>query len=174
MLKKIVIAAVAVAALGSNGAFAAGASTVSVTGTSLGVNATVVPSCSVGSTTAVAFGNITVIPGATGAGSFTVTCDLNTDYAVGLGNGNAFAVTRNMTSGGNTLPYELFVDNTYATRFNNVAIGDTVGGVPASGTVGGTGSGSSVSFNVYGQIPLTATKPAPGYYQDSVAITVIY
>ncbi|MEQ1696102.1 MAG: spore coat protein U domain-containing protein [Hyphomicrobiaceae bacterium] len=177
MLKKIVIAAVAVAALGSNGAFAAGASTVAVNGGSLSVNATIVPSCQVAIGSAVAFGSITIVPGATATpGTFTVTCDLGTDYAVGLGNGNNFTATRNMISGGNVLPYELFVDNSYlpASRFNNVTLGDTVGGAPATGTYGGTGSGSSVSYDVYGQIPATATKPAPGFYGDSVAVTVIY
>ncbi len=177
MLKKIVIAAFAVAALGSNGAFAAGPSTVSVTGSSLSVNAQVQASCSVAVGTAVAFGSISIVPSAVATpGSFSVTCDSGTDYAVGLGNGNNFAVTRKMLSGVNLLPYELFVDGTYApaSRFNNVTLGDTVGGAPAAGTVGGTGSGSSVNYSVYGQIPATATKPAPGFYGDSVAITVIY
>jgi spore coat protein U-like protein len=159
MLKKIVIAAVAVAALGSTGAFAQTASTVSVNGGSLSVNANVQASCSVATGATVAFGTISVIPGATATpGGFSVTCDAGTDYAVGLGNGNNFAVTRKMSSGANLLPYELFVDNTYAvgSRFNNVNLGDTV------------------SYSVYGQIPATATKPAPGFYGDSVAITVIY
>ena len=177
MLKKIVIAAVAVAALGSNGAFAAGASTVSVNGGSLGVNALVQASCSVTIGAAVSFGTISIVPSATATpGSFSVTCDNLTDYAVGLGNGNNFAVTRKMSSGANLLPYELFVDNTYAaaSRFNNVTLGDTVGGAPAAGTVGGTGSGSSISYSVFGQIPASATKPAPGFYGDSVQVTVIY
>jgi spore coat protein U-like protein len=177
MLKKIVIAAVAVAALGSTGAFAQTASTVSVNGGTLSVNAQVQASCSVAVGSAVAFGTISIVPSATATpGNFSVTCDSGTDYAVGLGQGNNFAVTRKMSSGANLLPYELFVDNSYAagSRFNNVNLGDTVGGAPAAGTLGGTGSGSSVSYNVYGQIPATATKPAPGFYGDSVAITVIY
>ena len=175
MLKKIVIAAVAVAALGSNGAFAAGTSTVSVNGGNLGVNANVQASCSVAVGAAVTFNTISIIPGAIATpGGFSVTCDAGTDYAVGLSNGNNFAVTRKMSSGPNLLPYELYVDSLHTNRFNNVNLGDIVGGVPAAGTVGGTGSGSSVSFSVYGKIPGTATKPAPGFYQDSVAITVIY
>ena len=88
MLKKIVVAAGLLAALSSNAAFGAGASTVQVNGGNMNVNATVNASCQVAITTAVNFGAISIIPGAQATpGTFTVTCDSGTDYAVGIGSG---------------------------------------------------------------------------------------
>lgn len=177
MLKKFVIAAAFVAALGSSGAMAGGSSTIPVSGGTLSVSATVQTSCSLTPTASVAFGTLSIVPGTAAGtpGAITVTCDLGTDYAVGLGIGNNHAATRRMSgSGANVLPYELYTDNTFTTIFQDVAVGNPTGLLAPAGTVGATGSGGTQTFNVFAKIPATAVKPAPGFYTDSVTVSLVY
>ena len=178
MFKKISLAAVALATLGSNGAFAAGPSTVAISNASMGVTLTVASSCSASSVTTAAFGSISVVSGATATGSFKITCDPGTDYAVGLGAGNNFASsTRQMKQTfPNTafVPYGLYTDTAHSIPVADVASGQNVGGAPAFGTFGATAAAGGESYNVYAKIPTLGTKPIPGDYSDSVAINIIY
>ena len=179
MLKKIVIAAAALAVLGSDASFAA---SVLSTGSTMGVSANITTSCIVSATTAMNFGTVSTVLGATstsGAGSnnggFNVTCDTGTPYSVGLGSGSngarrmSFGTFNPATSITTTtfLPYELYTDPTFSTVFADVTLADSVG---KAGTVGGSASNS---FIVYGKL-VGSTKPVPGNYTDSVTVNLIY
>ena len=186
MLKKIVIAAALLAAMGSSVGHAAGTSSVLVpaTGGTLNVTAQVSTSCVVSLISPVAFGLVGTVAGATSAGGsngqFSVACDAGTDYAVGIGAGSNFLGTRQMvahfggTVGDKFLPYELYTEATFLNVFKDVLLGQTVGPVPAAGTVGKTSTGALDTFNVYGRIPLGTLKPLPGNYADAVTVNLIY
>ena len=177
MFKKFVIAAGLFAALGSNGAMAGGSSTIPVGGGTLSVSATVQASCSLTPTVSVAFGTLSIVPGTVAGtpGAIAVTCDLGTDYAVGLGIGGNHAATRRMSgSGTNVLPYELYTDGTFNTVFQDVAVGNPTGTSALAGTVGATGNGATQTYTVFAKIPATAVKPAPGFYTDSVTVSLVY
>lgn len=178
MLKKIVIAAAAFAAIGSDVSLAASTVLVTATG-SLNVTATVVASCSVTLKTNIVFGNVTVVPGTLAKtngndGAFDVTCDNGTDYAVGVGNGGFHSTTRQMAFGAQRLPYELYTDPAYTTVFTDVVVGSGVGASASSGNVGFTGTGGTQTYTVYGKIPLGTAKPLPGVYADTVVVDLVY
>lgn len=105
----------------------------------------------------------------TGSTTVTLTCTLGTPYQIGLDAGTgsgATTTTRKLTSGGNTLSYQLFRDASRTLNWGNSLGVDTLDA---------TSSGSSLSntITVYGRIPAGAAVPT-GSYSDSVAITVTY
>lgn len=177
MLKKFAIAAVLVAAVGSNAAVA-GTSTVQVIGGTIGVTANVVSSCTTAANTAVGFGTLTgpvasVVE--TTPGVINITCDTGTEYAIGLGQGGFFgAGTRNMFSAGNVLPYELFTDGARTTAFTDATLGGGTNTDSTAGNIGGIGNGAAQTIQVFGRIPAGTTRPPAGSYNDTVAITIIY
>jgi spore coat protein U-like protein len=183
MLKKIVIAAVAVSALGSN-AFA-GTATISQQGGTLNVSASIVPSCTAAQGSPVGFGNITSLASPVAAqGTIQVTCDNGVDFAIGLGGGQNLAgaqrrMSQTTLAGGAFttfyLPYELYADIGHSTPITDIAVGagGSTTGSPTAPTPGGTGTGLSQTITVYGQVP-AGTKPWPGNYNDNVTITVGY
>ena len=179
MFKKSVIAAIAVAALGTNAGHAATA-TVSVNGGGLQVSATIVSSCTAAQQTAVAFNSITsTVADTLATGTVLVTCDVGTPFALGLGLGNnASGTQRRMAFGFPTtfLPYKLYVDNAHTTEYTDILLGVTGStlNAPASSTPGGVGAAGGQTFSVFGVIPAGTPKPAPGNYGDSVAINVGY
>ena len=177
MLKKIVIAAVAVSALGSN-AFA-GTSTVLYNGPSLGVSADVVSSCVAAAGTPVSFGTLKgPVSGVTEstAGVINVTCDPGQEYAVGLGNGGFFDGTNRGMFGpsGTTIPYVLYKDAARTIPFTNVALGDGTNATAPIGSVGGIGNGSVQTVSVYAKIPAGTSRPSTGTYSDNVQINIAY
>jgi spore coat protein U-like protein len=176
MLKKIVIAAVAVSALGSN-AFA-GTSTVLYNGPNLGVSADVVSSCAATAGTPVSFGTLKgPVSGATEAtaGVINVTCDPGQEYAVGLGNGGYHNGTdRGIFGPGGAVPYVLYTDAARTIPFSNVALGDGTNATAPIGSVGGLGNGAVQTVNVYAKIPTGTARPTPGNYSDAVQINIAY
>ncbi|MDN3565354.1 spore coat U domain-containing protein [Paeniroseomonas aquatica] len=135
------------------------------TTTTMAVSATVLSFCSV-SALPLAFGNYS---GALLSASTTVsvTCTLGTTFNLGIDAGlgsGATVAARQMTFGGNTLTYGLY-SNAGATT----VIGTSIG----TNTISSTGTGSSQSITVYGQVP-AGQAVAPGLYTDTVTVTITY
>lgn len=164
------------AALAASVMAAAGARAGTATST-FAVTATVLSKCST-SATALAFGNYT--PGlgnVTASSSVSVKCTKNSPYTValnvGTGTGAAFAAGRLMSSGTNTLQYNLYTTAALATVFGD--------GSGATATMAGTGAGLAAAtaantLTVYGQLPDNAANQlaAPGSYTDTITVTVSY
>lgn len=123
------------------------------------------------SSSSVAFGGYDPIsPSADFAnGSVTVACTgigLLVSYRILLsGGGSGSTANRTMSSGGHTLPYNVYTSSGYSTVWDNVT--------------GVTGSflialfGTSDTHTVYGRI-LAQQPAAAGSYSDSLVITVNY
>ena len=167
-MRRVLIATAAGAAL------LAGGSALAVnTTTTFQVSATVLKACSV-SATALSFGNYTPAAGAaTGSSTVNVLCTKTTPFTVALNGGTTAGGTvaqRLLANGANTLQYNLFTTNAYATVF-----GDGTGtSVTQAGA--GLGLGTAVPFTVYGQLPDNVTNQGavPGAYTDTITVTVAY
>ncbi|WP_459252347.1 Csu type fimbrial protein [Paraburkholderia xenovorans] len=101
-----------------------------------------------------------------------VTCTNTTPYNVGLdaGSVSGSTVTNRLMAGtatGNTSTTVGF--NLYQDAGHTVTWGNTQG----TNTVSGTGTGSSQSIVVYGQVP-TQTTPRPDTYQTTITATVYF
>lgn len=133
--------------------------------TTIAVSATVLSFCSI-SALPLAFGNYSgsLLSAST---TVSVTCTVGTTFNIGIdaGLGTGASVTeRKMQSGANTLSYGLY-SNAGATT----VIGSTIG----TNTISNTGTGSSQTITVYGQVP-AAQAVAPGVYTDTVTVTITY
>jgi spore coat protein U-like protein len=162
-LRKIALGAIAIAALSAAQARAA-----TSTG-NFAVTGTITATCQVNAST-LAFGAYNPVLNANldVTGSVSVSCTNATPYNIGLGVGAGTGATitnRKMTSGANTLTYQVFRD---AARTLNW--GQTVG----TDTVAGTGNGVAQAITAYGRIPLGQTTAAVGAYTDTVVITITY
>jgi len=141
--------------------------------TTFAVTATVQSTCGA-TATALAFPNYTPGGGAVlQTSTISIKCTKNTPYTVLLNGGQTTGGTvaqRLMASGANTLQYNLYTDNTYAT-----VLGDGTG---TSKTATGTGAGVATAntVTVYGQLPdSTANQAAvPAAYTDTITVTVNY
>lgn len=136
----------------------------------LNVTATVTANCTV-STSALAFGNVNTIGGSNvdGTGGLTITCTNGTAWsaAAGVGSGSGASFTsRRMTSGANTLNYNLFTTTARTTVWGD--------GTASTGTLSGTGTGAAQSVVVYGRVGSGQTSVPAGSYADTVAVTVTY
>lgn len=139
---------------------------------SLPVSATVINNCLIGTVVPVAFGNYdptSPTANIAGQGTIPVTCTLGDSYTIGLGPGTfsgAAVTTRRMT--GTTpagLAYSLNQDVARTINWGNTPGTDTPAAV--------TGTGSSISVNVYGKIN-AGQAVAAGSYADTVVITVTF
>jgi spore coat protein U-like protein len=131
--------------------------------TTLGVSLTITAACTVTSSP-VAFGSQGLLTSAVPAtGSLTVTCTDGTVYNVALdaGQGTGATVTNRLMTGPSTdtVSYGLFQDAGLATNWG--------------ATKAGTGNGSAVTLNVYGNIP-AQTSPSVGLYADTVGVLVTF
>ena len=167
-MRRVLIATAAGAALLAGGS--AGAVTATTT---FQVTATVLKTCSVNAGT-LAFGSYTPALGAVnGSSTVNVLCTKTTPFTVALNGGTTAGGTvaqRLLANGANTLQYNLFTTNAYATVW-----GDGTGtSVTQAGN--GLGLGSAVAFTVYGQLPDNATNQAavPGAYTDTITVSVVY
>lgn len=141
-----------------------------VAGTATGsfaVQLTITASCVISSTATLNFGSQGVLSSDVNQStSLGVQCTSLTPYAIALSAGagsGATTTTRKMTSSGNTIDYSLYQDS------NHTTVWGTTGGE----LVSGTGSGSTQSYTIYGQIPAQST-PAAGSYSDTIGVTVSY
>ncbi|GGX19816.1 hypothetical protein GCM10007242_28420 [Pigmentiphaga litoralis] len=96
-------------------------------------------------------------------GSVQITCDVVTSYMIALNAGASSSLDRAMVFGAYRLNYNLYTE---ATR--TVVWGDGSGG---SASV--SGSGTAVTFPVYGRIPARQNVHA-GSYADTLIVTVTY
>jgi spore coat protein U-like protein len=156
-------AALALAALPGT----AGAQSVS---SNLNVTANVTANCTV-STSPIAFGSVNTLSGApvNASGGVTVTCTNGTLWTAsadqGQGAGASFTARR-MSSGSNTLAYNIFTDSA-----RTIVWGDGSG---SSATVSQNGSGAAQSITVFGQVPAGQSSVPAGSYSDTVAVTISY
>ncbi|MET0517908.1 MAG: spore coat U domain-containing protein [Burkholderiaceae bacterium] len=136
------------------------------------VNATVTSACTI-SGSAMNFGSsIDPLASATpldATSTLSVQCTNTTPYTVALNAGsNAGGASnfgnRTMKSGSNSLGYQLYLDAGRASVW---------GDGTASGTVGGTGTGSTQSLTIYGRLP-SLSNVVPGAYTDTVTVTISY
>ncbi|MBS0394923.1 MAG: spore coat U domain-containing protein [Proteobacteria bacterium] len=167
MRRVLIATAVGAALLGTGSAFAA------TTTTTFQVQAAVQKACQVNAT-ALNFGNYTPGSGAaSGTSTINVLCTKTTGFTVALNGGSTTGGTvaqRLMANGTNTLQYNLFTTNTYATVW-----GDNSGtSVTQAGT--GNGLGTPVAYTVYGQLLDNPTNQnaVPGNYTDTITVTVTY
>jgi spore coat protein U-like protein len=176
-LSGALIAAVAVATVGTAPAQAAGSST----GT-IGVSLNVTAACAVNGATSIAanlgqvgsiafadqpglFGNTDASMVATGGGAgLSVLCSPGSTptFTVGAGNNDASGV-HYMASGTNKLAYHLFSDSG---RTNEIGIGQSIS----------LGTATSTAFNVpiYGRVSSNGAVIAAGSYTDTVQVTVAW
>jgi spore coat protein U-like protein len=101
--------------------------------------------------------------------TISVTCTSGTAYNVGLNAGTATGATvttRKMTGPASALlNYGLYRNSTHTTNWGN-----TVG----TNTSAGTGTGSTQSLTVYGQLPAGQSTTAAGIYSDTITATITY
>jgi spore coat protein U-like protein len=136
----------------------------------LSVNATVTANCTV-STNSLSFGNVNTISGANfdQSGGINVLCTNGTPWeasaGLGAGTGASFA-SRVMTSGVNTLSYNLYTDAARSTVWGD--------GTGTTAELAGTGSGSLQTVTVYGRVGSGQSSVPAGVYADTVSVTVSY
>lgn len=136
---------------------------------SFSVTATVLEICSV-TANDLAFGNYdpTSATNLDGTATMDVACTIGTSYEVGLNQGTAVGATvstRSMTSGGNSLDYDLYQDSGRTTNWGNTPGVDT----PSAAIAGA----SADTLTVYGRIP-ALQNVAAGSYSDTITVTVTY
>ncbi|MDK9697151.1 MAG: spore coat U domain-containing protein [Siculibacillus sp.] len=162
-MKKVAAIAVASVLIVMNGkAIAATA-----TGT-LGVTLTIAATCTVTGGT-MAFGTQGVLTSAINqTATISVVCTNSTNYTVGLDQGTfgSSVTARKMhsTTTGADVDYSLYSDGGRTTNWGNTS----------GSWVSGTGTGTSQSLTIYGQIPAQTTPAPAADYTDSVTITVTY
>lgn len=167
-MRKFLTAAAAAAALVTG----AGANAATTTNT-FQVSATILKACTV-TAGALNFGTYAAGGGALDVNStINVNCTKSTPFTVSLNGGTTTGGTiaqRLLASGTNTLQYNLYTSNAYATVFGD--------GTLSSGTIAGTGTGLLVAspVTVYGQLPDSVANQTavPGTYTDTITVTVTY
>jgi spore coat protein U-like protein len=168
MRKFLMTAATAAMLAGGTGAQAV------TTTTTFQVQATVPKLCLFGAGT-LNFGTYTPGSGtaATGTTTLNVNCTKTTTYTVTFNAGSTTGGTvaqRLLANGANTLQYNLYTTNTYATIY-----GDGTGGT-ANVTGAGSGVGTANAVTIYGQLPDNAfnQNAAAGTYTDTITMTITY
>ncbi|WDD94929.1 spore coat U domain-containing protein [Burkholderia sp. FERM BP-3421] len=136
------------------------------------VTLTIQANCTIAATP-LAFGTTGVLAAALNQQTtLSVTCSNLTPYNVGLDAGNVTGstVTARLLAGtatgntGTTVGFQLYQDSGHTTVWGNTQ---------GTNTVGGTGSGSAQTINVYGQVAAQST-PKPDTYQTTVTATVYF
>lgn len=142
------------------------ASAQSSTSATFSVTATVQPSCTVVGGGTLAFG--VVVPGVQSDSSLVLTtiCTKNTGYVLSLSAGSSASLAqRHMTSGANTLDYQLYRDSNRTDPWGD--------GSNGTSTFSGTGIGTPQQITVYGRVPSNASV-SEGSYSDTVTVTATY
>ena len=96
-------------------------------------------------------------------GNVAVTCDVSTPYSIALTPGSGNFASRTLTSGANTLAYNLYADPART----------SVWGDGTAGTVTVSGSAVSANHTVYGRIPARQNVFA-GSYSDLITVTLSF
>jgi spore coat protein U-like protein len=98
-----------------------------------------------------------------GTGSVSVSCDTNASFTVALSPGHGTTLLRQMQGGADVMTYNLFTDS-----LRSIIWGDGAGGTALA-----NGSGTSVTYAVYGRIP-PGQKIRAGAYSDSITVTLSF
>ncbi len=133
----------------------------------LPVTALITNACSVNTAT-LAFGQVAVSGTTNGTGTINVTCTIGGTYAVSLDSGQNALLTQRRVLSSSPVAGSYLNYNVYTDAARTLAWGTTA----ATGTTG-IGTGSAVSYSVYGQIP-AGQSIVVGNYSDSVTVTVTY
>ncbi|BBI99206.1 hypothetical protein FGKAn22_08990 [Ferrigenium kumadai] len=134
-------------------------------------------SCSIAINSSVAFGVYDPLPGNSqdAAGRFTVSCTVGLlsllgTYTVDLSTGGSGSYSpRKMSSGGNTLNYNLYMDEARTTIWGNGTGGTSHVNNPSLIEIGTT---TVISYDIYGRILANQQSTRTGNYTDSIVITV--
>jgi spore coat protein U-like protein len=128
-----------------------------------------ITSCTV-TASGVLFGIYTPLTNAISTGTVNLSCVVvlpeTVPVALSTGASGSYA-QRTMTSGANTLTYNL-----YTTAANNVVWGDGSGGSQVIMLSLGIGLPTMATATVYGLVP--SQDPAPGSYNDVITVSVSY
>jgi spore coat protein U-like protein len=126
--------------------------------------------CSVTAST-VAFGTYTPLTTTPSTGTISITCTSVVGVSpatITLSAGSGTFTQRTMTSGANTLGYNLYLDAAHTEIW-----GDGSGGSMADMLNLNQGAlGSTTTATVYGLVP--SQDPAPGSYTDTITVSVSY
>ena len=164
MNRFLVSSAALIGVVASQGAWAATQSA------SMAASATVSTVCNM-TTSALTFGEVALSGATTAATPATATIDVTCTgggaYTVGLDTGlNNAAAQRNLKSGLNILPYNLYQDPAHGTVWTNTG----------AGLLSGTGNAADQVLTVYGNIPaglpIVSSNTTP--YADTVQVTITY
>ena len=109
----------------------------------------------------------------TASTTVSVTCTAGSAYSIGMGQGSNYSSGNRMASGGNYIPYGLYLDAAWTQAWSTTNASNSCSG-GANTCYLGTGNGSAQSVNIYGKVPTIATAPAPGSYSDTVLMTITY
>ena len=117
--------------------------------------------------TAVNFGSYDVFSNATSdsTGNIGVNCPSGFGYTIGLSAGSGTYEQRGMSSGFNTLNYNLYTAANRALVWGDATYDSAI--------VSGIGSGQSVNHVVYGRIPPNQNVPA-GNYSDTINVMITF
>jgi len=168
LIKKILVAGLALVGLMASGAFAQTAQT------SFQVSATVNKNCNV---TANNLTFATPYDGSSGTPNDSTTtigvrCTKNTPYTVALDagtvTGTSFAARKMANATPDYMNYNLYTDGTYGTVWGD--------GTASTATVAGTGAGMGTLQNltVYGRIPISQNLEPGTYTEPTIMVTVTY
>ena len=152
-------------------ALCGGAQAASPASTTFGVSASVAANCLVTANN-IAFGNYDGTAARSASQDLKVRCTNTLPYTVKLSSGGGSFAQRLLSSGSNTLQYNLFTDAGHTSIW-----GDGVGG---TFSVPGIGAGLSASkeqtHTIFGSLPNSAAnQDAPaGNYTDTITVTVEY
>lgn len=139
--------------------------------TTMGVSATVASNCIV-SAQNLSFGSYDASAAKSGSADMTVRCSNGTPYTLLLSTGGGTFTQRLLSSGSNSLEYNLFTSSALTTVW-----GDGSGNTETDGGTGaGLASGSAITHTVFGELPNTTNnQDAPtGDYSDTITVTVEY
>jgi spore coat protein U-like protein len=124
-------------------------------------------------TTPLDFGQVYSAATFTGIGTVTVTAPAGLNFSVTWSGGfHYFAGSRHLKriDGADEIPYNLFRDAGCSLALGDAGLGDTY---PAGSSVAGTGNDRDQVITIYGRLTVPA-QAAPGLYQDSIVVSVMY
>lgn len=128
------------------------------------VRSSIALNCAVSASTLNFGSTLTLAANVDATSTINVTCTNTTPYTIGLDAGLGVGATlanRRMTLSGNTINYSMFTNAARTTNWG-------------AATVGGTGTGSSQPFTVFGRVFGAQPLPNPGTYADTITTTVTF
>jgi spore coat protein U-like protein len=135
----------------------------------------IVAQCVINSTATLNFGSPGVLGGSGGTTNtdqtttLAVQCTNTTPYDIGLDQGTTTGALVSQRLLLNSVTNETINYNLFTDAPRSIIWGNTV----LTNTVHATGTGSSVSYTIYGRVPPQST-PTPGNYTDTVTVTITY